>query len=64
VEATDRRWGRVKIFETIIRRLEEALQKRKLPLPEPPAATFVSPEADETDQVQAEPEFSAEHLST
>jgi len=34
VEATDRRWARVKIFETIIQRLEEALQERGLPLPE------------------------------
>ena len=34
VEATDRRWARVKIFETIIHRLEEALQERGLPLPE------------------------------
>jgi len=36
VEATDRRWARVKIFETIVRRLEEALQARSLPLPERP----------------------------
>lgn len=28
VEATDRRWARVKIFETVIRCLEEALQRR------------------------------------
>jgi len=34
VEATDRRWARVKIFETIIHRLEEALEQRDLPLPE------------------------------
>jgi polyphosphate kinase 2 (PPK2 family) len=34
VEATDRRWARVKIFETIIGRLEEALQERDHPLPE------------------------------
>lgn len=33
VEATDRRWCRVKIFDTIIRRLEEAVQGRGLPLP-------------------------------
>ncbi len=33
VEATDRRWARVKIFETIVRRLEEALLKRGAPLP-------------------------------
>jgi len=34
VEATDRCWARIKIFETIIARLEEALQKRGQPLPE------------------------------
>jgi hypothetical protein len=34
VEATDRRWARVKIFETIIRRLEEALSDRGFELPE------------------------------
>jgi len=34
VEATNRRWARIKIFETIIGRLEEALQERGLPLPE------------------------------
>jgi len=40
VEATDRRWARAKVFETIIRRLEEALQQRSLPLPEPPPAVL------------------------
>jgi AMP-polyphosphate phosphotransferase len=34
VEATDRHWARVKIFQTIIRRLEEALRERGF---EPPA---------------------------
>ena len=34
VEATDRRWARVKVLKTIIRRMEEALQERGLPLPE------------------------------
>jgi polyphosphate kinase 2 (PPK2 family) len=33
VEATNRRWTRAKIFETIIRRLEEALEDRGFPLP-------------------------------
>jgi polyphosphate kinase 2 (PPK2 family) len=33
VEATNKRWARVKIFETIIRRLEETLQERGFPLP-------------------------------
>jgi polyphosphate kinase 2 (PPK2 family) len=34
VEATDRSWARVKIFQTIIMRLEEALQDRGFELPE------------------------------
>jgi polyphosphate kinase 2 (PPK2 family) len=34
VEATDRRWARVKVFETIIQRLEEALTERGFELPE------------------------------
>jgi polyphosphate kinase 2 (PPK2 family) len=34
VEATDRHWARVKIFETLIRTLEEALEDRGFPLPE------------------------------
>jgi polyphosphate kinase 2 (PPK2 family) len=34
VEATDRYWARIKIFETIVQRLEEALLERDLPLPE------------------------------
>ena len=36
VEATDRRWARAKIFQTIIGRLEETLQRRGLPLPTGP----------------------------
>jgi polyphosphate kinase 2 (PPK2 family) len=51
VEATDRRWARVKIFETIIARLEEALQDRGLPLPEPAPAQPAA-EPGETRQVQ------------
>lgn len=39
VEATDRRWTQVKIFETIISQLSESLQKKGVPLPpEPPPA--------------------------
>jgi polyphosphate kinase 2 (PPK2 family) len=38
VEATDRSWTRVKIFETIIKRLESALHTRGLPLPPEPAS--------------------------
>jgi polyphosphate kinase 2 (PPK2 family) len=34
VEATDRRWTRVRVFETIIRSLEDALESRGLPLPD------------------------------
>jgi polyphosphate kinase 2 (PPK2 family) len=34
VEATDRRWARVKIFQTIIQRLEESLTERGFELPE------------------------------
>jgi polyphosphate kinase 2 (PPK2 family) len=34
VEATDRRWARAKIFQTIIRHLEEALKDRGFDLPE------------------------------
>jgi polyphosphate kinase 2 (PPK2 family) len=34
VEATNKRWARVKVFETIIQYLEEALKKRGFPLPE------------------------------
>jgi polyphosphate kinase 2 (PPK2 family) len=33
VEATDRRWARIKILETLVRYLEEALQRRGFPLP-------------------------------
>jgi len=36
VEATDRYWARVKVFQTIISRLEEALTRRGWPLPPPP----------------------------
>ncbi len=34
IESTDRYWARVKVYETIIRRLEEALKARGKPLPE------------------------------
>ncbi len=34
VEATDRRWARVAVFQTIVDRLEEAMKARGLPLPE------------------------------
>ena len=44
VEATDRRWARVKIFQTIIRHLEEALTERGFELPE--EEPFPIPEED------------------
>jgi polyphosphate kinase 2 (PPK2 family) len=44
IEATDRRWARVKIFQTIIRHLEEALTERGFELPE--EEPFPVPEED------------------
>jgi polyphosphate kinase 2 (PPK2 family) len=43
VEATDRRWARVKVFSTIIQRLERALTDRGKELPPPPVAPPVAP---------------------
>ncbi|HET89532.1 MAG TPA: UDP-galactose-lipid carrier transferase [Chloroflexi bacterium] len=56
VEATNRFWARAKIFETIIQRLEEALQARGLDLPaEPPSdEETVEPEAEQFDPAQDE----------
>ncbi len=34
IEATDRRWARLSVFQTVVERLEEALTARGLPLPE------------------------------
>jgi polyphosphate kinase 2 (PPK2 family) len=52
VEASDRRWTRVKIFATIVGRLEEALDKRGIELPVPredktPSPVESKPEAEE-----------------
>jgi polyphosphate kinase 2 (PPK2 family) len=47
VEATDRRWARVKIFQTIIQRLEEALMARGFELPEQ------EPVPDEDEELEA-----------
>jgi polyphosphate kinase 2 (PPK2 family) len=47
VEATDRRWARVKIFQTIIRRLEEALQDHGFELP--PDMAPLAPETGEAE---------------
>ncbi|MBN1889150.1 MAG: hypothetical protein JW850_14250 [Thermoflexales bacterium] len=49
VEATDRRWARAKIFETIIRHLEEALQKRGAALPPAPPG-HPNPDSDQADK--------------
>jgi len=56
VEATDRRWARVKVFETIVGRLEGALVERGLPLPDKlpetePGSLDLEPDED---QIQSE----------
>lgn len=51
VEATDWRWSRVKVFETIIGRLEEALRRRGRPLP--PAPPVPSGDAGPLDEKEA-----------
>jgi len=48
IEATDRRWTKVKIFETIIQNLEQALVARGKPLP----ATPTSPADNNEDHVE------------
>ena len=53
VEATDRRWTRVRIFDTLIRRLEHALESRGLPLPEPEAASEPSPDIEDAERLPA-----------
>ena len=61
VEATDRRWARVKIFETIICRLEEALSQRGVPLPEAPRkAVDLADAAEYDDELPGELEPQAE----
>jgi len=60
VEATDRRWARAKIFQTIIRRLEEALVDRGLPLPE--EELLLQPEEEEEEETPAEPIPAAEEI--
>jgi len=58
IEATDKRWARIKIFRTIIHRLEEALQQREHPLPgEKPEAVKETP-VDAASDV-AQPDLSA-----
>lgn len=53
VEATDRRWARVKIFQTIVRRLEEALLERGRPLPAPPPEKSLDADDMENDAEMA-----------
>lgn len=65
VEATDKRWARVKIFRTIIYRLEQALAQRGLELPEKEPAPAPAAEGEEEEAaagVQAE--FSPEAAET
>jgi len=56
VEATDRRWARVKIFDTIVRGLEEALRERGAPLLERPGDEVY----EESVELQAELDVEAE----
>jgi polyphosphate kinase 2 (PPK2 family) len=49
VEATDRRWARIKIFDTIISRMEYALKQRGMPLPETPRVAMDLADAGEYD---------------
>jgi polyphosphate kinase 2 (PPK2 family) len=69
VEATDRRWARVKIFETIIRRLEEALTERGFELPEEDSSPMAEEDLEELELEQAalvlsesEEDLEQEHL--
>jgi polyphosphate kinase 2 (PPK2 family) len=68
VEATDKRWARAKIFQTIIHRLEEAMQNRGFELPEEriapePAEEEAKPAEPETpDQVAQQEDFDSEDL--
>jgi hypothetical protein len=55
VEATDRRWARVKIFETLIQRLEEALTERGFELPEQELRPDTDDEGEAQPKVEAEP---------
>jgi polyphosphate kinase 2 (PPK2 family) len=65
VEATDRRYEQVKVIETIIRRLEEALQKKGIPLPigEDAGAPSVSGEAETQEASLAAPAQAPEPVS-
>ena len=60
VEATNRRWARIKIFQTIIRRLEEALVSRGFELPE--IQSVPEPDEDEAGSELADEEQDSEGL--
>ena len=61
VEATDRRWARIKIFQTIIQSLEEALRQRGFELPEEePFEDLPEEEDEDTDGEELEAELAAE----
>ena len=60
VEATNRRWARIKIFQTIIRRLEEALVSRGFELPE--IQSVPEPDEDEAGSELADEEQDSESL--
>ena len=54
VEATDRCWARVKIFRTVVNRLEYALQARGHSLPEGPAEDFGENYGDDSGEAEDE----------
>jgi polyphosphate kinase 2 (PPK2 family) len=54
VEATDRRWARVKIFRTVVNRLEYALEARGHALPEGPLEDFGENYGDDSGQAEDE----------
>jgi polyphosphate kinase 2 (PPK2 family) len=56
VEATDKRWARIKIFRTIINRMEEALQRRGIPLPGEEQEEEEEGEEDEASEVEEPPQ--------
>jgi polyphosphate kinase 2 (PPK2 family) len=61
VEATDRRWARVKIFQTIIHRLEEELEERGFELPESlPTSDYEEEDEEDADSDSLEAELEAE----
>jgi polyphosphate kinase 2 (PPK2 family) len=55
VEATDARWARVKVFETLVRRMEEALSRRQQS-PEAVSRTQMAAEATRSDRERRDAE--------